>query len=110
VTGVPDTIADVGAQLERTSLAWTRTALGFTAVGALLGRSAIHAEQPAFAAGLAAVVISTGISAGVAAVRSYDQRHLAMHEGRAVASPVPLLCVAVTLTLASLATLGIVLT
>jgi hypothetical protein len=32
-----------------------------------------------------------------------------MHEGDSVVSPVPLLCVAATLTLASIATLGIVL-
>jgi putative membrane protein len=104
------TIADVGAQLERTSLAWIRTALALTAVAALIGRSAVHADEPALGYALAAVVAATGVTAGVSAVRSYDRRHAAMHEGAAVVSPVPLLCVAVTLTLTSIATLGIVFT
>ena len=91
----PHTIADVGAQLERTSLAWIRTALALTAVGALIGRSALRADDAALAYALAAVVIATALTAGVSAIRSYDRRHAAMHEGRSVVSPRPLLCVAV---------------
>jgi uncharacterized membrane protein YidH (DUF202 family) len=106
----PHTIADVGAQLERTSLAWIRTALARTAVGALICRSALRADDAALAYALAAVVIATPLTAGVSAIRSYDRRHAAMHEGRSVVSPMPLLWMAATLTLASIATLGIVLT
>lgn len=35
-------LADPGAQLERTSLAWTRTAVSAAASGALLVRAAVH--------------------------------------------------------------------
>ena len=106
----PRTIADAGAQLERTSLAWIRTALALTALGALICRSALRADDAALAYALAAVVIATALTAGVSAIRSYDRRHAAMHEGRSVFSPMPLLCLAATLTLESIATLGIVLT
>lgn len=37
-----DQLADPGAQLERTSLAWTRTAVSAAASGALLVRAAVH--------------------------------------------------------------------
>ncbi|MGH3096900.1 MAG: DUF202 domain-containing protein [Streptosporangiales bacterium] len=37
-----DTLADPGAQLERTSLAWTRTAVSAAASGALLVRAAVQ--------------------------------------------------------------------
>jgi len=105
-----DTVADVGAQLERTSLAWIRTALALTAVGALIGRSALRAAEPPSALALSAIVIATGLTAGVSTVRSYERRHVAMREGRSIVSPGPLLSVSATLTVASIATLGIVLT
>jgi uncharacterized membrane protein YidH (DUF202 family) len=110
VRSTPDTVFDVGAQLERTSLAWVRTALAFTAVGALIGRFANSTAAPALANAIGALVVATGVTAGASAVRSYNRRHAGLHRGRPVASPAPLLCVALALTLASIATLGIAIT
>jgi putative membrane protein len=86
----PKTIFDVGAQLERTALAWLRTALALTAAGALLARLATHAGVPALAYAVGAWLIATGVVAGVSTTRSYGRRHAALHAGARVTAPIPL--------------------
>jgi uncharacterized membrane protein YidH (DUF202 family) len=105
-----DKIFDLGAQLERTTLAWMRTALGLTALGVLIGRFSVDAAVPPLGFGFGALVVVIGVTAAVSAVRSYDRREAAMRAGRPVVAPRPLLGVGLTLTLGTFATLGIVLT
>jgi uncharacterized membrane protein YidH (DUF202 family) len=49
-------MTDPGLANERTALAWTRTALGVAAVGALIVRLAIEVDLAVVALGCAAVV------------------------------------------------------
>lgn len=72
MTPDPDSRAlfDIGAQAERTSLAWQRTALGVVAVGALSIRWSVTENFPVFP-GIALVVF--GAIAGLFVVR---QRYL----------------------------------
>ena len=104
------TVFDVGAQLERTPLAWIRTALALTALGGLTARCATRTAAPPLAYSVAAVLFATGVTAGMWAIRSDERRHAELHDARPVVSAAPLRCVAVTLTLASSGALGLVLT
>jgi putative membrane protein len=80
VIHVSDQLYDYGAQVERTSLAWTRTGLAML-VGTLimarmtadrLGASAIGTTAVAFAAALAALIFAR---------RRYRKAHRALHRG-----------------------------
>jgi len=60
-TTEPVSVADVGLQNERTSLAWFRTSLSFAGVGALLIRVSVGLSRPVPAAlGAAALALSGG--------------------------------------------------
>jgi putative membrane protein len=109
MTPFPPTVFDLGAQLERTSLAWMRTALALAAVGALLGRSAVRVSTPAAGLAVAAAVAGTGLLFGVSAARSYGRRHAALHAGRPPTPPVPLAWLSSALTLTATAALAVVL-
>ena len=101
-------VFDVGAQLERTTLAWIRTALALTAAGGLTTRCATRTAAPPLGYSVAAVLLATGVAAGTWSMRSYERRQAELHDGSPVVSAVPLLCVALALTLASGGALGLV--
>lgn len=103
-------VFDVGAQLERTTLAWIRTALALTAAGGLTTRCATRTAAPPLGYSVAAVLLATGVAAGTWSMRSYERRQAELHDGCPVVSAVPLLCVALALTLASGGALGLVVT
>jgi uncharacterized membrane protein YidH (DUF202 family) len=106
----PRTVFDVGAQLERTTLAWVRTALAITAAGALLARFAINTGQPLLGHAVGAALAGTGVMVGVSAARSYGRRHAELHAGRRPAAPMPLRCISAALAVAAVSALAIALT
>ena len=110
MTRDPGMLFDVGAQFERTTLAWTRTALALAAVGGLIARLAIRTAGASLGYAIAAVALAPGVTAALSAIGSYDRRHARLQDGEPVVSPRPLICVAVTLALASGVSLGMVLT
>jgi hypothetical protein len=58
---------------------------------------------------VAAVLLATGVAAGTWSMRSYERRQAELHDDCPVVS-LPLLCVALALTLASGGALGLVVT
>ena len=105
----PRTLFDVGAQLERTTLAWVRTALAFAAVGALLARFATATDLPLLGHAVGAILVATGVAVGGLATRSYPRRHAALHAGARPATPVPLRCISAALGIATVSALTIAL-
>ena len=74
-------VFDVGAQLERTTLAWIRTALALTAAGGLTTRCATRTAAPPLGYSVAAVLLATGVAAGTWSMRSYERRQAELHDG-----------------------------
>lgn len=73
-------------QHERTALAWERAAFSLMGVGIVLARfAALHDEWPLVAAGLAVVVLGTGLI--VWAQITYELRGQALRRGDDVAHP-----------------------
>jgi uncharacterized membrane protein YidH (DUF202 family) len=100
---------DLGAQLERTTLAWLRTALALTAAGALVARFAVISGLPLLGYAVGAALVATGIFSGALASRSYARRHARLDSGDGPGSPpLPLACVSAALGLAAAAALIIV--
>ena len=110
MTQPPRTLFDAGAQLERTTLAWMRTALALTVVGALLARFATNTDLPLLGYAGGAALVATGVIAGVSAARSYGRRHAELHAEAPVAAPVPLQYVSAALAVAAVSALAIFLT
>jgi putative membrane protein len=86
----PRTLFDTGAQLERTTLAWVRTALGFAAAGAVVARFAETTSRPLLLHAAGAALVATGVAVGGLATRSYPRRHAVLHAGAPPAPPLPL--------------------
>lgn len=101
MTHPPRTLFDVGAQLERTTLAWVRTALGFAAAGAVVARFADTTNLPLLGHAVGAALVATGVAVGGLATRSYPRRHAELHAGARPAPPVPLRYITVALALAT---------
>ncbi len=100
---------DLGAQLERTTLAWLRTALALTAAGALIARFAVHSAVPWLGYAVGAALVATGVSGGALASRCYARRHAALDLGGGPGPPpIPLPCISAALTLAAAAALAVV--
>ena len=88
------TTPPAGVQNERTSLAWTRTALGLAGCALLAGRLAMIRDTPwAVAAGIAAAVLGFGVL-GWSHDR-YRRAARAMRERRPVDRAVPALLLTV---------------
>jgi uncharacterized membrane protein YidH (DUF202 family) len=95
-----------GLQLERTQLAWTRTALGFILNAALVAR---FARDTHAAYALAAVLALTGALIIADARQRYAQRAADLRAGnRPLARPRALGALCVVTTLASLLAAGLV--
>ena len=100
---------DAGAQLERTSLAWVRTALALIATGALCARFGLRAGEPILGGAIAVLAITTGLVTGLSATGTYERRQADLDAARPIVAPSRLLCVSATLTLTSCAAFVLVL-
>lgn len=76
-----DRVWDRGLQLERTSLAWTRSALAMLAAGALVVRLLATRDQPAVALSCAAVLVVMAAAVLLLAARRYRHADAALREG-----------------------------
>jgi uncharacterized membrane protein YidH (DUF202 family) len=103
MTQPPRTLFDSGAQLERTTLAWVRTALALTAIGALLIRVGTNSGLSLLGQVAGALLVAAGVVGGVSATRSYDRRRGRLHAGRPIAVPMLLRCVSAAVGLAAVA-------
>jgi uncharacterized membrane protein YidH (DUF202 family) len=74
---------DAGLQLERTQLAWGRTALGFVVNAALVARAGPHTGALAYV--LAAAMALAGLALGTTAPRRYASRAASLAAGRPTA-------------------------
>ncbi|HEU0041223.1 MAG TPA: DUF202 domain-containing protein [Jiangellaceae bacterium] len=87
---------DVGAQNERTSLAWTRTGLALL-VGVVLAVRLTADRLGNVAALFASAMVPAAVGVLVMATRRYRAAHAALHAGRALPSGrLPALVAAVT--------------
>ena len=89
-TPEPLSVADVGLQNERTSLAWFRTSLSFAGVGALLIRVSAGLSRPLPAALAAAALALSGVTLLTSATR-YGRADAGIRLGGPVPSPTRLL-------------------
>jgi uncharacterized membrane protein YidH (DUF202 family) len=78
---------DPGLQLERTHLAWSRTALGFFADAALMTRVARRLDPPAAGYAIAVALALIGVGAWVHGRSTYAPRARALLAGRPPVSP-----------------------
>jgi uncharacterized membrane protein YidH (DUF202 family) len=78
---------DPGLQLERTHLAWSRTALGFFANAALMARVARRLDPPAVGYAIAVALALIGVAAWVHGRSTYAPRARDIHAGRPPLSP-----------------------
>ena len=102
---------DLGAQLERTTLAWMRTALALTAAGALVARFAVNSGVPWLGYAVGAALVATGVSGGALASRCYPRRHARLDMGGGPGpTPIPLPCISAALAVAAAAALIVVAT
>jgi uncharacterized membrane protein YidH (DUF202 family) len=99
---------DRGLQLERTDLAWRRTALGFFVNAALVARFARHIQPGAVAYAIAGALALTGVGALAHARRLYATRAADLRAGRPAARPGSLRALWLATTLAALASLALV--
>lgn len=104
-----DTVIDPGLQSERTRLAWDRTALSFSAFGALLVHSGHGTTRPAVL-GLGIAVVCCGFAIYVLGRRRYRRLVASLHDGDTAPRPRALAVVGVVATVtAVLSGLGAVL-
>ena len=100
---------DLGAQLERTTLAWLRTALALTAAGALIARFAVISGLPVLGYAVGAALVATGVSGGALASRCYPRRHARLDAGGGPgAPPIPLQCISAAVAVAAASALIVV--
>lgn len=100
---------DLGAQLERTALAWLRTALALTVAGALVVRFAMLSGVPWLGYAVGAALVATGVSAGALASGRYARRHARLDMGGGPGPPpIPLPCIWAALTVAAAAAVIVV--
>ena len=78
-----DRVHDLGLQLERTTLAWDRTALAFLANGLLITRLA---DEATWVRGLAFAVVALAAVPLLAGRSRYLRRDRALREGRSARS------------------------
>jgi uncharacterized membrane protein YidH (DUF202 family) len=78
---------DPGLQLERTHLAWSRTAAGFILNAGLVARLSRLVHPPALAWALAAVLAATGAWAWLYGRTSYASRVARLNRGSLRAEP-----------------------
>jgi uncharacterized membrane protein YidH (DUF202 family) len=99
----------IGAQLERTALAWSRTALALTAAGALMARFGAVSELPWLGYAVGAALVATGVTGGVLASRHYPRRHAGLDTGAGPGSPpMPLMWISAALAAAAASALIVV--
>ena len=100
---------DLGAQLERTTLAWLRTALALTAAGALIARFAVISGVPWLGYAVGAALVATGVSGGALASRCYPRRHAGLDAGGGPGPPpIPLQCISAAVAVAAASALIVV--
>jgi uncharacterized membrane protein YidH (DUF202 family) len=83
----PPAVFDPGLQLERTTLAWGRTALGLVANGALMLRFARETHPQAFAYVVGAVTMASGVAVWVQSRLDYPRRNAALLAGKGSLRP-----------------------
>lgn len=104
----PPTVRDPGLQSERTRLAWSRTALSFAAVGALLLHSGSATSSPTHAmAGLLVVIFA--VTTYLLGVRRYHVTTRNLTHAYPVSSPESVRALALLTVLTSVITLVLVL-
>ncbi len=79
--GPLDRVWDRGLQLERTSLAWTRSALAMLGAGALVVRLLATRDQPVVAVSCAVALVVMAAAVLVLAARRYRHADAALREG-----------------------------
>ena len=100
---------DLGAQLERTTLAWLRTALALTAAGALILRFAVNSGVPWLGYAAGASLVATGVSGGALASRCYLRRKARLDMGGGPgAPPIPLAFISAAVAVAAASALIVV--
>ena len=100
---------DLGAQLERTTLAWLRTALALTAAGALIARFGAVSGLPWLGYAVGAALVATGVGGGAFASRCYPRRHADLDAGAGPGPPpIPLMCISAAVAVAAASALIVV--
>ena len=94
---------DSGLQLERTHLAWSRTALGFVANAALMARVAHGLDPPGVGYAIAVALALIALAAWVHGRSTYAVRAEELHAGRPPVSPKALRSLALATALVSTA-------
>lgn len=102
-----DRVHDVGLQLERTTLAWDRTALAFLANGLLITRLA---DEATWVRGLGFAAVALAAVPLLAGRGRYLRRDLALREGRSTRSTRGMAAVGLTAIAVSLLALTAALT
>lgn len=77
-------VLGAGVQLERTRLAWSRTALGFAIVGALAFRRGIESHTSVLASIVGGLLILGTLGANAYGVWAYGRRAAELRSGRPI--------------------------
>lgn len=101
----PAYVLDEGLQVERTTLAWRRTALDFLGVGALLVRYCWHTGRPVLGAVLGGLLVVTGCTMLLVTDHLHHQRVAHLRAAVPIAAAPAIRRVAVISSLASVAIL-----